>query len=383
MHLDFTDEQLELRDAARSALARECPPRLVAAVAAGGPGQDELTAALTWLGWPALAVDVDPGGLGRSFVELAVVLEELGRAAAPGPFLPTQTQFVPVVREAGTPAQVHRFLAGVAAGSLAGTLAIDEGGRWDPAAVVATAERDGDGWLLRGRKEHVLGAPDVDEVVVAARRDSGTLGLFVVPAAELTFKRTSSLDATRSLANVELNGIWVPDARMLGEPEVDAGAALTAALAEATVALALDALGVCDALLDSSLDVARRREGARASGQATEHLLADMLVAVETTRALVYQATAAVAERHPDAPRTASAAKAATSTCRRQVTAASLEIQGRAVDRDERDLRLWIGRATADDLLLGSGTDHRRIVADQMFTARRARPSPLAAALGR
>jgi hypothetical protein len=65
------------------------------------------------------------------------------------------------------------------------------------------------------------------------------------------------------------------------------------------------------------------------------------------------------------------------------VTAASLEIQGRAVDRDERDLRLWIGRATADDLLLGSGTDHRRIVADQMFTARRARPSPLAAALGR
>jgi alkylation response protein AidB-like acyl-CoA dehydrogenase len=382
MHLDFTDEQLELRDAARSALARECPPRLVAAVAAGGPGQDELTAALTWLGWPALAVDVDLGGLGRSIVELAVVLEELGRAAAPGPFLPTQTQFVPVVREAGTPAQVHRFLAGVAAGSLTGTLAIDEGGRWDPAAVVATAERDGDGWLLRGRKEHVLGAPDVDEVVVAARRDSGTLGLFVVPAAELTFKRTSSLDATRSLANVELNGIWVPDARMLGEPEVDAGAALTTALAEATVALALDALGVCDALLDSSLDVARRREGARAGGQATEHLLADMLVAVETTRALVYQATAAVAERHPDAPRTASAAKAATSTCRRQVTAASLEIQGRAVDRDERDLRLWIGRATADDLLLGSGTDHRRIVADQMFT-RRARPTPLAAALGR
>ena len=75
MHLDFTDEQLELRDAARSALARECPPRLVAAVAGGGPGQDELTAALTWLGWPALAVDVDLGGLGRSFVELGILNE--------------------------------------------------------------------------------------------------------------------------------------------------------------------------------------------------------------------------------------------------------------------------------------------------------------------
>src|SRR5918994_250342 len=241
MHLEFTDEQLELRDSARATLARECPPRLVREVAIGGAEAEGFRTQLTWLGWPALAVDIDLGGLGRSFVELAVVLEELGRAAAPGPFLPTQTQFAPVVREAGTPAQVHRFLAGVAAGSLSGTLAVD-----------------GDGWLLRGRKEHVLGAPDVDEVVVAARRDSGTLGLFVVPAAELTFKRTSSLDATRSLANVELNGIWVPDARMLGEPEVDAGAALTAALAEATVALGLDALGVCDALLDTSLDVARR-----------------------------------------------------------------------------------------------------------------------------
>ncbi|HEY2998172.1 MAG TPA: acyl-CoA dehydrogenase family protein [Acidimicrobiales bacterium] len=384
MDLEFSDEQLELRDSARAALARACPPRLVQRMAAstepGGAG--ELASELTWLGWPALTIDVDLGGLGRSFVELAVVVEELGRSAAPGPFLATMTQFAPVVREAGTTAQAHRFLAGVAAGELTGTLALHEGGRWDPSTVVATAERDGDGWLLRGHKQHVLGAPDVDEVVVAAQRDTGTLGLFVVPAAELTFKRTTSLDPTRSLANVELNGVWVPDARMLGETGVDAGKPLGVALDEATVGLTLDALGACDALFASALEAARNGTAAHV-GQATGHSIADMLVAIETARAMTYQAVSAVAEGDPSAAATASSAKAAMGACQRLVTAASLDIHGHPVDLDGRDLRLWVGRAKADDLLLGTATDHRRIVADHMLSTRRARSSQLAAALVR
>ncbi len=391
MYLEFTDDQLELRESARAALARECPPQLVRAIAAGGLGEEGLSTALSWLGWPALTIDVDLGGLGRSYVELAIVLEELGRAAAPGTFLPTMTHFVPVVREAGTEAQVHRFLAGVASGDVSGTLALHEGGRWDPDAVMATAERDGDGWLLHGHKQHVLGAPDVDEVVVAARRGSGTLGLFVVRSAELTFKRTTSLDATRKLANVELNGVWVPEARVLGEPDADAGKALSRALSEATVGLALDALGACDAMFDLSLDIARGHGGA---GQATEHELADMLVAIETARAAIYQAACAVAERDGSAAHAASVAKAAIGGCQRLVSRQSLEICEPAMARaaaaggaedartdDPRDLRLWVRRAQADDLLCGSAVDHRRIVADHVLSARRARSSQLAGAL--
>jgi alkylation response protein AidB-like acyl-CoA dehydrogenase len=255
---------------------------------------------------------------------------------------------------------------------------------------MATAERDGDGWLLRGHKQHVLGAPEVDEVVVAARRESGSLGLFVVPSAELTFKRTTSLDATRNLANVELNGVWVPQARVLGEQDADAGKALARALGEATVAIALDALGACDALFDVSLDVAR---GQGAAGQATEHDLADMLVAIETARAAIYQATAAVAEGDASAAHAASVAKAAIGGCQRLVTRHSLEICGPAMARataagevddgpgGPRDLGLWVRRAKADDLLCGSAVDHRRIVADHVLSAQRARSSQLAGAL--
>src|SRR5918994_630985 len=258
MHLEFTDEQLELRESARATLAKECPPGLVRDVAVGDEGAPAFHSQLTWLGWPALTIDVDLGGLGRGFVELAVLLEELGRAAAPGPFLVTMTQFVPAVREAGTTAQVHRFLAAVAAGQLNGTLALHEGGRWDPFSIGATASRDGDGWVLSGHKHQVLCCAEVDEVVVAARRESGALGLFAVPAAELTFSRVTSLDGTRSLGNLELNGVWVPEARMLGDASAstDATPALSAMLAEATVGMALDVLGICDALCQSSLDVA-------------------------------------------------------------------------------------------------------------------------------
>jgi alkylation response protein AidB-like acyl-CoA dehydrogenase len=430
MHLEFTDEQLELRESARAILARECPPRLVREVAVSGAEAEGFRSQLAWLGWPALTVDVDFGGLGRGFVELAVVLEELGRAAAPGPFLATMTQFVPAVREAGSAAQVSRFLSAVAAGQLNGTLAVYEGGRWDPFSIGATATREGDGWVLSGHKRQVLCCAEVDEIVVAARRASGMLGLFVVPAAEVTFTRVDSVDGTRSLGNLELDGVWVPDARMLGDPgvTVDATPAVAATVAEATVGMALDTVGVCGALFQSALEAALelpvRSLGAEAEGgeagdppagangsngadaaernagrtgdrpvvaapppvrtppQAVRHSLAEMAGALERTRAIVYQATAAVAERHERATVTASQAKAAAGACQRLIVARSLEIHGRGPRR--ADAQLWVRRAQSGELLLGSSADHHRVVADELFRAPKRQPATagLAAVLG-
>jgi alkylation response protein AidB-like acyl-CoA dehydrogenase len=433
MHLEFTDEQLELRESARAILARECPPRLVREVAVSGAEAEGFRSQLSWLGWPALTVDVDLGGLGRSFVELAVILEELGRVAAPGPYLATMTQFLPAVREAGSAAQVSRFLSAVAAGQLNGTLALHEGGRWDPFSIGATATRDGDGWVLSGHKRQVLCCAEVDEIVVAARRASGTLGLFVVPAAEVAFARVDSVDGTRSLGNLELDGVWVPDARMLGDPEVtvDATPAVAATIAEATVGMALDTVGVCGALFQSALEAAlelpvrslgAEPEGAEAGGdpsagprgsngsngpggsggakrdgdqpvvaaptpvrtppQAVRHSLAEMAGALERTRAIVYQATAAVAERHERATVTASQAKAAAGACQRLIVARSLEIHGR--DPRRVDAQLWVRRAQSGELLLGSSADHHRVVADELFRAPKRQPASagLAAVLG-
>ena len=112
MDLEFTPDQEELRTSVRAVLGRECPPSLVRELVEKGTQADDLWTAMVELDWPALTIDTAHGGLGLGFVELAVVVEELGRAIAPGPFLPTVTQFVPAIREAGTPEQQDRFLGG-------------------------------------------------------------------------------------------------------------------------------------------------------------------------------------------------------------------------------------------------------------------------------
>ncbi|HEY4396369.1 MAG TPA: acyl-CoA dehydrogenase family protein, partial [Acidimicrobiia bacterium] len=154
MHLEFTAEQDELRDGVRAVLARECPMSLVREVVEKGTTPEALWSQMVELGWPALTVPNRAGGLGMGTVELAVVVEELGRVLAPGPYLPTVTQFAPVVAEAGSPEQQERFLGAVVAGELTGTLAlVEDSGSIDVQNVGATATQDGDGFVLHGAKE--------------------------------------------------------------------------------------------------------------------------------------------------------------------------------------------------------------------------------------
>ena len=116
MELEFSEDQQELRTTVRSFLEAECPITVVRSVVEKGARADQLWEQMVDLGWPALTVPEECGGLGLGFVELAVVVEELGRAVAPGPFLATVTQFVPAVRHAGAPEQQRRFLERVASG---------------------------------------------------------------------------------------------------------------------------------------------------------------------------------------------------------------------------------------------------------------------------
>src|SRR3954467_1300401 len=147
MELEFSEDQQELRSSVRAFLERECPTTLVRSVVEKGAPADDLWAQMVDLGWPALTVPEEHGGLGLGFVELAVVAEELGRAVAPGPFLATVTQFVPVIRHAGTPDQQQKFLGLVAGGDVAGTLAVGGDAGAPPA---------GGGWSVSGTIRHVV-----------------------------------------------------------------------------------------------------------------------------------------------------------------------------------------------------------------------------------
>src|SRR4029079_6320580 len=170
MELEFTEDQLELRDNVRDVLEGICPRSLVRAVYEGhddaGAQVVGLWQQMVELYWPGVAIAEDQGGLGLGYVELDILAAELGRATAPGPFLATVTQFAPLVREAGDAGSASRFLSAVAGGGRTGTIAGAEGDRWERDAVRTTAERTAGGWVLDGDKTSVLDGASADDVAV-------------------------------------------------------------------------------------------------------------------------------------------------------------------------------------------------------------------------
>ncbi len=367
MELDFTSDQEELRASVRSFLDKECPLELVRSVVEGGEATSKLWASMVALDWPALAVPEENGGLGLSIVETAVVVEELGRAVAPGPLLPTVTQFAPMVREIGTPEQRQRFLSEVASGALTGTVALADHARgWSLGDVTMTAERAEGGWVLDGTKLGVLAGEGMTEVVVVARVGDG-VGAFVVPAAEARLTPVRSLDASRPLSTATLDRVLVPDDRALGEPGSAASTqGATRALQEATAALALETVGVCDALFQMVLSYVKDRKQFGVpigSFQAVKHKMTNMFLAIERARSLCYFAIAAIDEDTPARGTAVSMAKSASDDCQRTVCRDSLQSFGGIGYTWEHDGHLLIKRAESGGALLGGSAEHSLAVA--------------------
>jgi len=371
VELEFTEEQQALRASVRAFLARECPMALVRAAVERGSPADTLWHHMVELGWPGLTVAHEQGGVGLGFVELGVVVEELGRVIAPGPFLATATQFVPVVRHAGTPEQQARFLGDVATGRSTGTLAVSGAtGSAAAADLGVVARRIGGSWRLEGTEHHVLDGDTADELAVGARVDD-RVGLFVVPSTAVRTTATPTLDATRRYATVELEGVTVGDERALGVPgERDTapnGTALDRALHEATTALALETVGTCQSIFDLALGHAMEREQFGVpigSFQAIKHKFADLLVTLERARATCYFAALTIAEDDDRRALATSMAKAAAGDCQRLVAQEGIQVLGGIGFTWEHDMHLYVKRAMAGDSLLGTAGRHRLRVAE-------------------
>jgi len=345
---------------------------LVREVVEKGAAPDALWTRMAALGWPALTVPESAGGLGMGAVELAVVVEELGRVLAPGPFVPTVTQFAPVVVEAGSPEQQERFLGVVSAGELTGTLAlVEQDGSIDPGSVTATAEPDGASVVLRATKPMVLEASAVDEIVVIARRPGSTgddgVGAFVVPRAEADVEPVDALDASRPLGRVRLDGVRIGADRVLGEPGSATAAAIRRAVDVAVTALAIETVGASQAIFDVTLAYAKQREQFGVpigSFQAIKHKFADMLVLLERARATAYFAALTIAEDDDRRALAASMAKAAAGDCAARLAKEGIQIHGGIGYTWEHDMHLYVRRVKSNSLLLGAAAQHRARVAD-------------------
>ena len=371
MELEFTSDQDELRASIRAVLVKESPVSLARSVVEDGARPDALWSTMIELGWPALTIPEADGGVGLGMLELAILAEELGRVIAPGPLLPTISQFVPAVREAGTPEQQARWLGPVAAGELTGSLALAETtGSFDPGRVDATVVFDGDEVVLSGTKRYVVEGDAVDELVVVCRTDApGEDGVraVVVPVTATATTPIHAFDGSRRLAHVTFDGTRVERDRVLGDPDASAAAALRRAIEEATVSVALEMVGTAQTIFDTTLEYAKHREQFGVpigSFQAIKHKFADMLVSLERARSLGYFAALTIAE--DDARRTSatSVAKAAAGDCQRLLAKEGIQIHGGIGYTWEHDVHLYVKRIKSGDPLFGGGAWHRARIAE-------------------
>ena len=370
MELEFSTDQEELRDSIRAVLAKESPVGLARSIVETGQTADDLWATMTGLGWPALTVAEEHGGIGLGPIEAGILAEELGRVMAPGPLLPTVTQYVPLVRETASAEQQARFLGAVARGEVRGTLALAEStGSYDPADVEATATPDGDALVLAGTKRFVMEAAAADEIAVVVRLAGSTgdagVTVVVVPASEAEVRAIRTLDGSRTVADVVLDGVRVAPDRVLGTAGLAADG-VRRAVEEAAVSIGLETVGICQAIFDITLEYAKNRRQFGVpigSFQAIKHKFADMLIALERARATGYFAALTIADDDDRRTLASAVAKAAAGDCQRLLGKEGIQIHGGIGYTWEHDMHLYVKRAKSNDGFFGATAYHRSRIA--------------------
>lgn len=319
--IDFnlSEEQKMLRDVVARFVRDHYDLKAHRAAAASEAGfRRELWEQFAELGWLGLAQGEAVGGLGLSFVEVAIVMEELGRGLVLEPYLSSAVLCAHMLKEADEAEAGNTPLRALVAGKLFAALAHSEAGaRYDLASVQETiATREGGGYRINGRKTLALGAPAADVLIVSARvanDPAGRFALFMVDPATsgLTMEPYPLIDYSRA-ADVRLANVAVAKDAMLIGPQ-RALAALEEAVDLATLASVAEALGCMESILDQTAQHLKTRVqfgNPLGKFQALQHRMAEMFVEVQESRSILYQAIASLA-RGANARRTAvSAAKA-------------------------------------------------------------------------
>ena len=368
MDLGLTEIQQMLKTSAQEFLSRECPTTLVREMEESERGYpDDLWRQIAGLGWTGVPFPEQYGGTGGDFLDLAVLLEEMGRALTPVPYFSTVILGGLTILDAGNDAQKADLLTRICDGSSILTLAIAEtAASYEAWGIETAAAPDPDGYTLNGIKLFVPDAHVADTIIIAARTAPGAdpesgITLFLVPAAApgLSIAPIRTIGSERQY-EISLNNVRVPAAAALGE--INRGWPIAQrALQRAVAGHCITMLGGASAVLDLTVEyVKQRTQFGRPVGsfQAVQHHCAQMATDVEGCRGVAYQAAWRLAQNLP-AQRETSIAKAWISQAYRRVCAAAHQCHGAIGFTKEHDLQLYTRRAKVQELTYGDANHHK------------------------
>jgi alkylation response protein AidB-like acyl-CoA dehydrogenase len=375
MDLAFSEEQEMLSKSARDFLADKCPKTLVREMEEDergySPGLWQEMADLGWLGLP-FPEKYEGGGF--SFLDLIVLLEEMGRACLPGPFLPTVVLGGLPILEWGTEEQKQQYLPLISRGEAIFTLALTEpSARYDAASIQASAIPEGDDYLISGTKIFVPDAHIADRIICVARtaetanaEEGITLFLVNAKSPGISTVLLSTIAGDKQ-CELTLDKVRVPRASILGE--LGQGWEMVKRLMEwAALAKSAEMVGGNQQVMEMTIDYAKERiQFGRPIGsfQVIQHYLADMSIDVDSARVTLYKAAWKLSEGLPCANEV-SVAKGWISEAYRRVATQAHQIHGAIGFTKDHDLELYFRRAKAGEVFFGDADHHREVVAQQL-----------------
>ena len=374
MDLRYTEEQEILRQTARDFLATECPKTLVRELEQSEKGYSpELWKKMAELGWMGLIIPEEYEGIGYTFQDLAVLLEEMGRNILPGPFVATITSTFPIL-EAGTEEQKKELLPKIAQGELILTTALLESdGVFDASGIAVKGTPKGDDFIINGTKLFVDTAHVASHIICVTRTKEGTapekgITLFIVESTTPGISReVMPTTAQDKLCEVRFENVSVPRKNMLGK--IDEGWPIVEMmLRKGAIAKCAESIGAIQTCVDMTVAYAKERvqyERPVGAFQALQHIMADMWTAMETSRYLVYEAAWMESNGLPCA-KEASMAKAYVNEVYRNVSKWAVRLHGAIATSNDHDIPLYYRRSKAADTAFGSTDFHREIVARQI-----------------
>ncbi|MBI4817050.1 MAG: acyl-CoA dehydrogenase family protein [Deltaproteobacteria bacterium] len=362
MDFELTEEQEILSRSAES-FARQSPvTRFRKVREARGDWSLETWQKMAELGWLALPFGEDVGGLGGSIFEASLIVEKLALTLVPEPYVPSVILGGISLARAGDEEQRKRFITPMTEGRTSLALACTEpGSRYDLSAVATRAERAAEGYVLDGRKIFALNGHRADHFVVTARDAAGFV-MFVVdratPGLELTPIQT--IDGLGA-ANLQLRNVVVPADRRLTHGSIEA---VTTAVDQAAALAAAEGVGLCQAMLDLTVEYLKTREqfGVKiGTFQVLQHRAVDMFVELELLRSISLEACVRADGTDQVASRAAiSAAKVQLARAGKVVSQEAIQLHGGIGITDEHDIGLYFKRMTALLALHGDEESHAR-----------------------
>jgi alkylation response protein AidB-like acyl-CoA dehydrogenase len=352
MNFGFSEEQDLLRAEVRKFLLEQCPTEEVRRIAGTAEGHSpELWKQLAELGWLGLTLPERYGGADLTWIDLVVLLEEVGRALVPAPLISTTLAGSAILTE-GSEDQKARWLPGLADGSRIGTLALlEKSDQPTTDGIHLRGERTGDGFVLRGDKRFVSDPDQADLFVIAFRAGDGpedlTLAVVERDAPGLRTQAFETMDKTKRLGNVQFGGVRVSNDAILGEVGKAAGA-IARLLDRGAIAVTAEAVGAAERLHELTVQYAKDRiQFGQPIGhfQGVKHPLADMLVQVESSKSLLYYAAWALDGEPEEVPRAVSLAKAYASEAFIRIGIDSIIFHGAYGYTEDCDVQLYFKRS--------------------------------------